>query len=283
MTLRTTLTRFLLLLAFASAYPQESINFSLRYRPEKQYTQTISQSYKVHFTYDGSTESLKQLKEQGTEAPKGMEGSNVTSVIIKTGKLKADRSFPVTVAYENVPMVEGRKIIPAGTVIHGHATERKPLVFDSITTVGMDKKFKENMLDIMSTTLNQITYPDDKTLKVGESVTQEIPLNLPIPGISAAMNFRIVYTLTRIDGHLAYFDITQTYEMESATLQNEMRASGSGSGKMVCDTRQGFFHLMETQSSLQLDLGKSGGAGDDLRLNCIMEIGQKYEVVISDL
>ncbi|UMY65105.1 MULTISPECIES: DUF6263 family protein [unclassified Flavobacterium] len=283
MPLRTTLTRFLLLLAFASAYPQESINFTLQFRPKKAYAQTIHQSYKTTMAYQGPADFLQNLKDKGVENPQLTERSTASKILLKTGAQQADQTFPLVIEYTDSPIINGRKAVPDGTAMYGRGSTKAPMVLDSIAAVGMDPQFKKTLLDMLGSTLNQITYPEEKSLRIGDSFTQEIPLNMPVPGATLHMNIRIIYTLKRIDGNLAYFDIAQSYEMQSGMSKVDMSATGTGTGKMEYDIRHGFFRAMDTQSIMQMDLAMSGLQRTDVRLKFTMEIGQKYEVVISDL
>jgi hypothetical protein len=75
---------------------------------------------------------------------------------------------------------------------------------------------------------NQLQFPAT-LMKVGDSFTQRLKLQVPVPGLQPGGMFGVLkYTMRRIEAPIAFFDITA--DIESATKSSEMHIAVEGGG-----------------------------------------------------
>ena len=77
-------------------------------------------------------------------------------------------------------------------------------------------------------------------LKIGDSFTQEVPMNLPVAGNNVQMVIKMIYKLTEIKDNMAYFNLIETAEVNLSIKGNNLDMVGQGDGKMVFDIAQNY-------------------------------------------
>jgi hypothetical protein len=70
-------------------------------------------------------------------------------------------------------------------------------------------------------------------MKIGDSFTQRLKLQVPVPGLQPVDMFAVVkYTLRRIEAPIAFFDIATDIELATKNTEMHIAVEGGGSGSM---------------------------------------------------
>lgn len=231
----------------------QSIDFKIQYKPQTKYFQKLEQSIENEIYYEASDEILEKLKENGIQNPTITKTGNNSESVFKAGKLKSNGTFPVSIEFLKSANAENQSIIPNGTLIYGTGTISKMPQLDSIVSKDMDKTFKESLLQTVQSTFSQLDLPQ-KTLKIGESFSQETPFTIPISSVSLEMILTTTYTLTKVVNKKAFFDISVLYTMKVSVEKYNIKGSGTGNGKMDYDTINHFPTKYDLNTEMAFDM-----------------------------
>jgi hypothetical protein len=244
---------FFLLVTFGcQSQSTKSVTFKFEYRPETKYQQTIVQSSTSEITYSGSEEFLSRLQNKGIENPTITKSGSDIQTILNTGKRKKEK-YPLTIEYVKATNSDGREIIPKGTIIYGNGFDNRTPKLDSIVSKDMEDSFKKSLLQTIQSTFSQITFPE-KTIRVGESFSNEMPLSIPVAGITVDMKITSTFTLKNISGSVAELDVTSIYTLTSVITDYKIKATGSSNGKMYYDTQYANLTTYDTNTLLNMNL-----------------------------
>ncbi|HSY60621.1 MAG TPA: hypothetical protein VK796_02045 [Cytophaga sp.] len=263
------------LFSFDRQHADDGFAFTTQLLPEKKYDQTIEQTSMAELTYIASKEFLQKLKAKGIENPTITNTNSVTESVVKTGQLNSDDRFPVTMEFVKTTSSDGKKTIPDGAIVYGHATTKTLPQFDSIVSDGLDAKMKSTILKTLESTFAQMALPERK-VKVGESFSIKTPLALPIAGMNVEMDITTKYKLISVKNGMADFDITQVYTMKLNYSKYEIKGKGTGDGKLVYDIENSY----NKKYSVNIDM-TMGVKLDDFAIALKMKSGLIQAVVIS--
>jgi hypothetical protein len=247
---------FLLCLAlhnFFMAGAQNSVNLNVRYRPESVYNQKTAKITEMTIKYNGSPAFLKNLAQHGTTNPTVKKQTSVNNVVFTTGKLNADSTFPLTMQFQKTSESDDNNSLPEGTVIYGHGTGAAMPQLDSIDAPGRDADFRKKVLESAQNLLDQIKYPS-QTLKVGEKVSVETPVNMPISGANITMNINTTYKLLRIESGTAWLDIKQLITFKSLSGSFTVKGGGSGKGSMQYNISNSYISQYDLDMNLSVSV-----------------------------
>ncbi|MBP4137548.1 hypothetical protein [Flavobacterium geliluteum] len=242
---------FIIMPFFNYGQSNEILDFKPGYTPETIYNQTVTNSSDYEMTYSGSEKLLEVLKKNGTENPVKVKNVFNVETVAKTGKMGKDGNFPITIEYLQSSDINGKNIIPNGTLLFGNATLSSMPKLDSIVAKGMEENLKNSIFQMVQSTFNQLAMPEKK-LKAGESFSQESPLAIPLAGINLEMVITTTYNLKNITAKSAFFDIVQVYSMKISDTGFETGGSGNGTGKLVYDIPNHF--ISENTLDMELNL-----------------------------
>ena len=247
--MKNTLLLFLISFPIFS-YGQSSkiLDFKAGYSPETTYNQITSNASDYEVLYAGSEKFLENLKQNGVVNPTKIKNSFNLETLSKTGKSDKNGNFPITIEYQKSIDVNGKTIIPNGTLLYGKTSSSTMPEMDSIVSKGMDENFKNIIFQTVKSTFSQLVMPQKK-LKIGESFIQESPLTLPIAGINIEMVITTTYNLKSMNSKNAFFDITQTYTMKMSDSRFETNGAGLGKGNLIYDIPNHFI----TENTLVMD------------------------------
>lgn len=224
------------------------LDFKAGYAPETNYLQTTINSSDYEVMYSGSETFLETLKNSKVQNPSKIKTVFNLETVSKTGKSDKSGNFPITIEYLKSVDLDGKTIIPNGTLIYGKASLSTMPEIDSIVSKDMEEDFKNTVFQMVKNTFSQLALPHKK-LKIGESFTQESPLTLPIAGINIEMQITTVYNLKSINAKNAFFDVTQTYTMKMSDNRFETNGSGIGKGNLIYDIPNHFI----SENNLEMD------------------------------
>src|SRR5258706_16415659 len=78
-------------------YCQDSILFTLHFKPLLNYTQDISQNSHMTMTYIGNDTMLGRLKEKGMRNPTIIDNSLIMKSLVSKGELNSEKKMPVKI------------------------------------------------------------------------------------------------------------------------------------------------------------------------------------------
>lgn len=253
---------FILIITNLTCFAQENIDrlyFKVEYKPEMTYTQTTEQTSQNEIKYFGSDEFLKRVKDKGIENPTISTTESKNELVLKTGKLSDELTFPLTMEFVKSNSSDGKKIIPDGTIIYGHGKTGTMPTLDSIASNELENEYKKTLLQSLQSIFSQIAIPE-KNIKVGESFSQESPISIPIGSVKLDMGITTIYKLINIKNGIAEFEISQIYKMLTTVTDYKMQGTGSGKGNLFYDIKKNFTlkYLLKTEMEMKVDLEKFG-------------------------
>ena len=235
-----------------TAQSADRIIFDVRYKPSTDYSQTIEQISETTIKYGGSPEMLERLATNGMENPMVITKQSTMESLLQTKKQDANGNFPLTITMLNTLSEDGKVIIPNGTIIYGKGTNGKLPTLDSIVSKDMDSGIKKMLLEMMQGTFSQMSFPV-REVKIGESFSSETPLSIPIAGYTLNMGITTNYKLLNIINGIAELDIVQTYTMDSQILDQKLKATGSGKGRMFYDVKNNFYERYQVDTEMEMN------------------------------
>lgn len=248
-------------LAFTQLKAQNEVLFKIKYLPGHNYKGVVSMDIKCNVTLSGDDKVIEGLKKQGIAQPIAFNmGMNMTGDI-NTGSTAASKIFPLTMNYrigqlnasingKDIPMPA--KVTSTDVIIYGHVGADGKLKADSLNGGKLKDTSQKKIMQTMNSFQNMIKFPDH-ALHIGDTFTQDMPLNIPMAGNDMAANSKAVYKLVKIDDGKAYFDVVQSMNMSLPIKENAINLTGSGTGKLVYDIKNSFPVDYTTNITLKLD------------------------------
>lgn len=258
---------FILAQFISFCFAQKSMMLKTHYTPQTNYNQTITQVNHSTLTYIGKPDFLENIKANGIENPTISADSSVINMVMRTGKQQKDQTFKVELEYVSSERSDGEKYIPDGTIIFGNATNSK-MELDSVYSPYLDENLKKVVLQTIKSMFSQLKYPE-KTMKIGDIFTQEMPLSIPIADKTLNMVISSMYKLVTIENNMAFFEIIQNYTMVTNILEEPISASGSGKGKFKYSLDYNYIIYYEMESDMFFRI-----ISDDYEIN--LKQGSRY-------
>jgi hypothetical protein len=128
-----------------------------------------------------------------------------------------------------------------GANVFAQCTMDGKIQVDSILGKTISDATKNALSASLNALTNNLHFPDNP-MKIGDTFTQEVPFNLPIPGVTALFMIKVVYKLSSIDNGIASFDLIENLDMNISDKSNntgiELNGTGTGNGKMTYDIKE---------------------------------------------
>jgi len=239
----------------------EVVVFDAKFQPNSEYKiemETISKSL-INFT--GPSEKINKIKESGIELPMIVEGSTTMTSTTRTFDLESDSTFKAIMTYDNVRSYQVQngerteKESPiSGMLIEGTYNTLNKFKIDTIISAKIDDSLRRTLIHTLENIQEQISFPD-YPMRVGDTFEQELPMNIPVSGISnVGIIIKTNYKLQDIRANLATFDINQTIELNMEIDQANVSASGEGTGLSQFDISKKFITKYESDLIIKLIL-----------------------------
>ena len=272
-----------LLLLFFNAEAQQSVVFKMKYQPDHSYDAATTLSMNANITLSGDTNIIAKLKSKGVIQPITLNMETSINGSTKTGPADANNNIPITINYKIGQIsisFNGKKIdvpqkINSDRTIYGHVNAAGTLKSDSISGAKIKDTSSKTASQLINSIQNKIKFPDHP-LKVGDTFTQDLPMNIPIGSNDTEADVKVIYKLVKIDGGNAYFDMDQTMNMQLTFKQSPITLTGSGTGKLIYDIRDSF----PTDYSSNLNF-KFNGKFATLTLDGIAQLNTSYKYTIN--
>ena len=256
-------TYLIVLLALSiTVKAQKSAQFNFRYLPKHQNKLNMKMDMGMNMDLGGDSAQIAKLKAEGAPANMVMDMNMNAVTTMITGTPKADKNFPFTMTYSDFTTkmkMNGTEMNTPSANINGKSISGECDAAGNlhVDTVGLnvDPKINASVMEMMNKMQKQIKFPD-KPLAIGESFTQEIPLNMPITGMNMDLKMKTSYTLTAIKEGKGYFDmvVTMNFGMDADRTGANVNGKGTakGTGKVVFDIAQ--HYPVSMISDIDMDL-----------------------------
>lgn len=233
----------------------QTVAFKVNYKPLTTYNQTIVQNTKNEVSYKATDEILGLLEAQGIQNPTITDNKSTMTRLISTGKLTG-AEMPFTIKM-SVDTGAETKFIPDNTMIYGKVKSEGVPVLDSVQAPGMDAQIKDIFLKSVQASMTEFSIPEKK-VKVGETFTIDVPLSLPMGPATLNMIDKATYKLIKVEARKAYFDVTHVYTIDTEINGQQMKGTGSGSGKVVHDLDNNYFLKQDIAMTMEMGFETNG-------------------------
>ncbi|HTH83582.1 MAG TPA: hypothetical protein VL490_11640 [Mucilaginibacter sp.] len=128
---------------------------------------------------------------------------------------------------------------------------------NTIKSADAKETTKIGLVQMMNHMQDQIKFPT-KALVVGESFTQDAPINMPTGHMNMGVKAKTTYKLTAVKGNLAFFDtkVDMAFGGDIAKTGKTMTGNGTGSGKMVYNIAENNFitlnNILDMKYSMEM-------------------------------
>jgi hypothetical protein len=254
-----------LFLATVAVKAQQSIVFKVKYLPNHVYKMNMKMDMSMQMVMptDGTTLSKKPAPPKAYQ----QTATNIMQTMISTGAPKADHSFPIKMQISGMATkakMNGAEIkMPTtknpivGQVITGQCDANGKLHIDQPKTMDSKDAIKAGITNMINKMQGEIKFPG-KPLSVGESFTQDTPINMPAAGMNMDINAKTTYKLTAIKGNQAYFDTKTSMTFDANKKGTAMTGGGSGTGKMVYNIAENNFNAMDNTMDMKYSMNMAG-------------------------
>ncbi|HXI03761.1 MAG TPA: hypothetical protein VNI57_11360 [Candidatus Saccharimonadales bacterium] len=254
---------------------QESfVKLEYRLRPETVYDQKFTMNMTIKMEMAGLPQ--KQAAMAGA-LMQGMTQELQMALSMDLGALDGQGAMPVTMRVDDVQSamtVAGQKmpgpptVSPGTLLMSGRITpEGKMLETHLEKLQGVSPDVVDRLMEVMP------KIPD-KDLHIGDSFEVPISMTMPIAGSDMEMKGQSVFTLQKISGGQAAFDVQQDFSMAAGaagatggeTSGMDLQVKGGGHGSAVFDIEEGIFSRMSIDMKLEASVAtaapSAAAAGD---------------------
>lgn len=246
----------LLCATIISVKAQTEVIFKMKMLPNRTYSSTMKMDMNMEMNYDGDAATMDKIKASGVKMPMIMQMQSGASADIKTGSVK-NNYFPFSMSIQQLEakMTMNGQPTPmppnsaAVQTMYGKCPVDGLMEIDSIPGTAMNDSLKATMKKMMNSIQTNIEFPA-KPMKVGDTFTQNVPLDIPMAGMNTKMKMSAIYKLTSIANGKANFDINFTMLMDMAMGQGGMDMKGNGDGKMAYDIATSYPSALKENMSI---------------------------------
>lgn len=240
---------------------QQEILFSPEFQPNKKYEIVMNINENIIMTLD----SIDKIERERILEQLG--GKESMSFSLRTGtknKIFTKEKFENKLPFEmNVQVLEtevkmGDSVIlkkdslsSSSSKIYGFLYDKIKVKVDSVVNNSLTDSLKKTVASMMENTYTNVAYPVEP-MKIGNSFTQEVPMNIAIPGFdSIEMIVVTTYKLTDVIGNKVFFNLVQNLKMKSDNTSMTMFIKGEGKGKLEYDIQNKITSLVQSKIDIQ--------------------------------
>ncbi|MFI5160346.1 MAG: hypothetical protein ACHQHN_03670 [Sphingobacteriales bacterium] len=241
---------FAFCLSFVCAEAQRSILFKIKYLPERTYQSNVSMTSNIELNVENiSKKDSDKLIKDGITMPMTVSVSTLSDLTIVTGRPSPQNIYPIVFRFNNVKRtgaINGTEMPGESEGVSGHelyatTTQTDSLHLDSISGKQLDTSLQKELTSTFDVMANELHLPE-KTLKISDEFTIEIPFHMDMKGVDATIKVNATYKLTSIKKGLANFDIDQSSQLDFKNTKNTqtLTGKGGGHGEMIYDIKRNF-------------------------------------------
>jgi hypothetical protein len=236
----------ILLFIGVQANAQKEVLFKMQYLPKHNYSSTMKMDMNMEMNVSGDSSMVKQMKSSGQPSQMLMQMQSGTKMDVTTSVVSPGGDIPlimnVTTLSAKMKMNGKETDVPMPSTfqkMYGKFTREGKMSLDSVAGMKANDSVKVAMKKMIKNIQGNIDFPN-KTMKVGDTFVQTIPMDIPLLGSNAKIIGKTTYKLTGIQDNKAYFDINMVMTMDMTGKGMTMDVTGGGDGKMVFDTISGY-------------------------------------------
>ena len=262
----------LLVLVVTATFAQKTIKLKVVYVPNHQYNFESKNASAITMDALADDATKEQLKASGMSLPMKMNIDQDILALMKTGQFNEKKEIPILIEYSkyDVKQMMGDKEMPSpgnvlkGMKASGWADSNGKLRIENVEGEAVTDEIKKMMIGMMDQMGTQIAFPD-KSMKVGDEFTQEVPFSMPIQGgIELKMIVKTVYKLISFNSENALFDTIITMTMDLSMDKGSMTAEGAGKGQMTFDIKKSFISTYDSNVDMIMKM-KMGPMDMDIK------------------
>ena len=247
----------------------KEVIFDSRFQPNLEYITEMESISKSKINFIGPKEKIDNIKASGIDLPMIVEGSTSMKTTIQTFDLLPDSTFKAKMVYGNVRNSQVQngerteKDSPiSGLIIEGTYNSQNKFKIDTLISDKVDENTRNTLIYTLENVQDKIAFPD-YPMTVGDSFEQELPMNIPVAGISnVGIIIKTKYKLKNISGDIATLDINQLIELNMDVEQANVSATGKGTGLSQFDISNKFITKYESDLTIELTMNV-----EDLEVN----------------
>ena len=247
-------------------FSQNEVKFTYSFQPNTTYITETTSLVKSTIAIEADEAMMEQLKSNGMELPMIMEQKSTFVLSNRTENLNEAGDLPLTMTYDKMEMemsMNGNSMPQQPNPFEGSEIKATFLAdgtmrFDSITGTNVNEQIKSMLKGMLGQVQRQIDFPD-KPMVIGDSFENEIPMSMPIANMQPIdMLIKVHYTLKSIENSIAYFDVDQSLTLGSEQEAFDIKASGSGTGKLTYDIDNNFMLSYESNLPMKMEMDMQG-------------------------
>ncbi|MDX9930677.1 MAG: hypothetical protein RBS37_12590 [Bacteroidales bacterium] len=220
---------------------QQEILIKSMYHPEKVYLTSALMTMKGEINLEGDEDIMEQIAQSGTTFPVKLDGLNEVELTLSTSARDADGTLPATMTYDKMKismqmngMEQGGDSPFTGMEIKGRYDVEGSFMVESAK--GLGEEFSQEDMSNTINKLQQFVGFPDKPLKVGDTFTMKVPLDIPVSSMSGLSVYtESDYTVREINPTSVLLDIVIRLAMDSGQEVMGAAATGTGTGTCVYD------------------------------------------------
>ena len=263
-----------------SSFAQDSIQFSMYFKPGLEYSRTITLKARNEILFSGEDSLIQKMLKKGIKNPMITNMDLSTESTTTTGKMNAEKKFPVHISIHNNKKDRNGVEVP-NTDVYGFAGNETMPILDSADPRNSNPRSKTYLL-AYNTMNSQLEMPDKK-MAIGEEYKKTYPIHLQSSGKDLDMIAESTYKLVSVADSTAKITVSTVYSM-NMDLKGKVKTSisgfGSGTSDMVYDLRHNFSVRLETYSKIELN---SDAENEQLKMNLKIESNSIYITQIKPL
>jgi hypothetical protein len=218
-----------------TACGQEQIEFANEFKPESEYVITTISESKTEVTFEASENFMNHLKSKGIDNPQITEETSKMKIAYITGSEK-DGNMPIEIKYLETGMPQDG-FIRNGESLKGTYSSKNKIKITELPQRSNIEMEADQIKQLMSDGFSIDLFNNGK-LKIGDSLTDKTPMNIPLGPYQITLDIVNTYILKSIVSGKANFDISSTYVLKSDYPEISLSASGGGSGNCFYDNVQ---------------------------------------------
>lgn len=239
---------------------EKSVLLKQEFKPNSEYVMKMITSLNGEMEFVGDEDFIKAIKEKTGSDKMQMESKKDIQINIITSAQKNNET-PFTWKYiinESKTLMNGNEI-PSKNLeafnnlqILGKYINGNEILIEDFKGNNIDISLQNMLKDMLKQVNTNVIFPKT-AMKIGDDFTQATPLKMNIPSVGI-VNFKIntTYKLINFENDLAYFDIIQSFSLDSDIKLFDMDASGSGNGKAIFDSKNNYMKSIISDIDMNL-------------------------------
>lgn len=234
----------------------------------------------------GDSAAVRKLKNEGQKFPMIMNMENNVGMDIKTAMPNAQNRIPAVtnIRIQDIKMTVNGQTTPLPNILKSqvmygsYSPVGTTFVLDSLAGKKLGDTLTQKMQKTFENYQSKIQFPNTP-MKVGDTFTQDLPLNIPLISTPSDVKAKTIYTLRSIEGNKAFFDTKNNLDMALNLQGISMTVVGDGNGKMVYDITSNYATSITMNMNLNYTMNMPQSEGTKMNGRMKMEMGLQTTII----